>query len=140
VKITNTIRVDATPEEAWRIVGDLTAVDKWIPGIVGARVDGSRRVCTTADGGEIVERITSYSDDARSYSYAHVVQPLPIENSRGTLSVKADGDGSLVVWEAEFEPAAAEVTGMVETAYRRTLDSLAGLLEQRRTGALFTNS
>jgi hypothetical protein len=128
VRLTNTIRVDATPDEAWRVVGDLTGVDSWIPGIVSARVDGSTRVCTTAEGGEIVERITSYSDDARSYDYAHVVQPLPIENSHGTLSVKADGDGSLVVWEAEFEPAAAEVTGMVETAYRQTLDSLARLL------------
>lgn len=128
MRLTNTIRVDATPDEAWRVVGDLTGVDSWIPGIVSARVDGSTRVCTTAEGGEIVERITSYSDDARSYDYAHVVQPLPIENSHGTLSVKADGDGSLVVWEAEFEPAAAEVTGMVETAYRQTLDSLARLL------------
>jgi hypothetical protein len=128
MRLTNTIKVAATPEEAWRVLGDLTGIDKWVPGVVGARVDGTTRVCTTADGGEIVERITGYSDDSRSYGYAHIAQPLPIGNSRGTLSVHADGDGSLIVWEAEFEPAAAEVTGMVEAAYRQTLDSLARLL------------
>ncbi|MGH2742208.1 MAG: SRPBCC family protein [Thermoleophilaceae bacterium] len=130
MKVTNTIRVDIAPAEAWRVVGDLTGVDSWIPGVVSATVEGDRRLCETADGGQIVERITSYSDDDRSYGYAHIQQPLPIENSRGTLSVQPDRDGAVIVWEASFEPPDAEIGGMVERAYRETLDSLARLLEE----------
>jgi hypothetical protein len=128
MKLTNTVRVDSPPDEAWRVVGDLAGVDKWIPGVVSAQVEAHRRLCETSDGGQIVEQITSYSEDDRSYGYAHIQQSLPIENSRGTLSVQADGDGSLIVWEAEFEPAAPDVARMVAGAYRETLNSLARLL------------
>jgi hypothetical protein len=96
--------------------------------VVSAQVEGNRRLCDTADGGQIVEQITSYSPDRRSYGYAHIQQALPIQNSRGTLSVTPDGEGSLIVWEAEFEAEGAEITQMVEGAYRETLTSLARLL------------
>jgi carbon monoxide dehydrogenase subunit G len=129
MKVTNTIRVDAPPDDAWRVVGDLTGVDRWIPGVVSATVEGRRRLCETADGDQIVERITSYSDDDRSYGYAHIQQPLPIENSRGTLSVEPAGDGSLIRWEAELDAPGAEIAELVEGAYRETLNSLARLLE-----------
>jgi mxaD protein len=128
MRITNTIRVDASPDQAWRVVGDLTGVDMWIPGVVSAIVEGNRRLCETADGAQIVEQIVSYSDDARSYSYAHIQQPLPIENSRGTLSVRPDAEGSQIVWEAEFEAPNGEIAHLVERAYGETLHSLALLL------------
>jgi protein-tyrosine phosphatase len=129
MRVRNTAKVAASPDEAWGVVGDLTGVDRWIPGVVDAQIDGTRRVCRTADGGAIVERITSYSDEARSYGYVHVEQPLPIENSRGTLSVKADGEGSLIVWEAEFHAEGPEIARMVEAAYGETLASLARVVE-----------
>jgi Polyketide cyclase / dehydrase and lipid transport len=131
VRLTNTVKVDAAPEEAWRVVGDLTAVDGWVPGVVSATVEGGRRLCETSDGGQIVEQITSYSAEERSYAYAHLHQPLPIANSRGRLSVRADGEGSLILWEAEFDAPSGEVAEMVESAYCQTLESLARLLDAR---------
>jgi len=130
MRITNTVRVGAPPDDAWRVVGDLTGVDTWIPGVTSATVEGQRRLCETADGGQMLEQITSYSDIDRSYGYAHIQQPLPIENSRGTLSVQADGGGSLIRWEAEFDAPGAEIAQLVERAYRETLQSLARLLEE----------
>jgi Polyketide cyclase / dehydrase and lipid transport len=130
MRLTKTIRVDTPPAEAWRVVGDLSAVDRWIPGVVGAIVEGNRRLCETVDGGQIVEQITSYSADDRSYGYAHVQQPLPIRNSRGTLSVRTDGDGSMIVWDAEFDTPSPEIAELVEGAYRQTLESLGRLLQE----------
>jgi hypothetical protein len=130
VRLTNAIKVDTPPAEAWRIVGDLAAVDMWVPGVVNAIVEGNRRLCETVDGGQIVEQITSYSNADRSFGYAHLQQPLPIRNSRGTLSVRTEDDGSLIVWDAEFDAPAPEIAELVEDAYRRTLDSLAQLLEE----------
>jgi carbon monoxide dehydrogenase subunit G len=128
MKITNTIKVEARPEEAWRVVGDLAAVDRWIPGVTRATVERRRRLCELVDGNQIVEQITAYSDDSRSYGYAHIQQPLPIENSRGTFSVQPDGDGSRIVWEAEFDAPGEDVARMVEAAYRETLASLRSVL------------
>jgi hypothetical protein len=133
MRLTKTIRVDTPPAEAWQVVGDLSAVDRWIPGVVGAIVEGNRRLCETVDGGQIVEQITSYSADDRSYGYAHVQQPLPIRNSRGTLSVRTDGDGSMIVWDAEFDAPSPEIAELVEGAYRQTLESLGRLLQEPST-------
>lgn len=131
MRVTSEIQVASPPERAWEVVGDLTGVDRWIPGVVSAELDGETRVCTTADGGRIVERISGYSNEARSYGYEHLEQPLPLARSHGTLSVRASGgDGSLIVWEAEFEPPNDEVGKMVEGAYRETLESLGRLVDR----------
>jgi uncharacterized protein YndB with AHSA1/START domain len=129
-EITNSVRVDVDPDAAWSVVGDLAAVDAWVPGVVAARVHGGWRVCTTADGGEIHEEITAYSAAERSYSYIQTQQPLPIERPHGTLSVRPDGDGSVIVWDAAFGSDSPEVTRMIGDAYRETIASLARLIER----------
>jgi hypothetical protein len=49
------------------VLGDLTAVDRWIPGVASVvRTDTGRR-CTFADGHSQNERILDYSPGARSY-------------------------------------------------------------------------
>jgi hypothetical protein len=63
-RLYNTIRVTAAPDRAWAIVGDLAGVIKWIPGVTGCRVEGTRRIC---NDGQIQEEISDYSAGRRSY-------------------------------------------------------------------------
>jgi hypothetical protein len=55
------------------ILGDLTGVRRWVPGVAAARMEGMRRICTLADGGEIHEEITELWDAERRYSYKQTV-------------------------------------------------------------------
>jgi carbon monoxide dehydrogenase subunit G len=121
-RLRNEIELDAGADEVWGLVRDLEATPEWIPGIVEARVDGETRICRTADGNEIHERVAT-SDADRTLTYEQSRVPLPIEGSRGTIRVVGDGSGSRVEWEAEFE-APDEVAAMVDGYYKQTLESL----------------
>jgi hypothetical protein len=129
-RLQNETGIAATPDEVWRVVGDLEATPEWIPGIVEAKVDGDERVCRTADGQEIRERV-GRSDEERTVSYEQSVVPLPIANSRGTLRVLANGGGAKVEWEAEFD-APDEVAAMVDGYYKQTLEALRRRVENGR--------
>ena len=119
----NEIAISAGADEVWRILGDLEATPEWIPGVVSADVTGERRVCRTADGGEIEERILESSSEARTLRYEQLRVPLPIAGSRGTLRAVANGTGTRVEWEAEFE-APDEVAALVDGYYKQTLEAL----------------
>jgi carbon monoxide dehydrogenase subunit G len=127
-KIKNHIKIEASPDQVWAILGDLTAAHSWIPGIISAKVQGSNRVCLTADGQEIREEISNYLAENYTFSYQHLQQPLPIKNSRGIFTVKAEGTGSLVVWEAEFEvfdpSQEIELVALINGYYQQALESL----------------
>jgi uncharacterized protein YndB with AHSA1/START domain len=60
VELRNTIAIDASPEAVWEVLGDLGATNEWLPGIVAARMEGTTRICTTADGFDIREEISDY--------------------------------------------------------------------------------
>jgi carbon monoxide dehydrogenase subunit G len=119
-RLRNEIEIDAAADEVWGLVGDLEATPQWIPGIVEARVEGDQRVCRTADGQEIHERVTT---SGRTLTYEQSRVPLPIEGSRGTIRVVGNGSRSRVEWDAEFE-APDEVAAMVDGYYKQTLESL----------------
>jgi carbon monoxide dehydrogenase subunit G len=133
-RLHNSIRIDSTPEEVWAVVGKLHATPEWIPGITSADVQGETRVCMTADGGEIRERIFDYSAEGRTWSYEQSRVPLPIQGSRGTVRVLPNGSGAIVEWVAEFE-APDEVATMVDSFYKQTLETLRRRVETGETPA-----
>lgn len=102
-KFHESIKVNASPDRAWAIVGDLAGVDKWIPGCTDVKVEGTKkRICTFVDGHVQHEEIRDYSDERRSYRYA--IEGIPgIKNNRGSFAVKGDGTGAVIVWDSEFE-------------------------------------
>jgi uncharacterized protein YndB with AHSA1/START domain len=125
----NTIAIDATPEDVWSVLGDLAATSEWLPGVVTAEVDGSKRVCTMADGSEIHEEITAYEPERRSFRYRHVQVPLPVKDSGGSFVVEAGGErSSTVLLESSFtalEPGQEHQVGqMIEGAFQNALESL----------------
>ncbi len=132
-KLHNTIRVKASPDITWQVLGDLSRANEWIPGIVTAQVEGTRRVCTTGDGFEIHEEISDCSNAKRSFRYLQTQVPLPVKNSRGEFSVAVDGDGSMIVWDTEFDvldsSQEAQVTSMIDGYYKQSLESLCQHIE-----------
>lgn len=129
-RLRNEIEIDAGADEVWGLVGDLEATPQWIPGILEARVEGGTRVCRTADGHEIHERVAT-ADAERTMTYEQSMVPLPIEGSRGTMRVVGEGARSRVEWEAEFE-APDDVAAMVDGYYKQTLESLKARVEGGR--------
>lgn len=125
-RLHNTIKIDASPEKVWKVLGDPAATHLWIPGLTNVKVDGNLRVCTTADGNEIHEEI-EYSDESHSFRYNQLKVPLPVKISRGVMMVKPEGNCSLVIWKGELEaldPAReVEVISMIDGYYKQTLES-----------------
>lgn len=128
--IRTAISVKATPEKAWAVLGDLGAVETWIPGVTSCRLEGARRICNE---GEIEEEIVTYSPADRSYGYRHVKVPLPVRRSSGRLAVVEMADGTAIEWEAEIEwtdpNQAGELTAMLEGVNRQVLESLRRRIE-----------
>ena len=132
--IRNDVSISRPPDEVWALLRDLDAVTEWVPGIAEARVEGTRRICTTADGDEIQEEI-ELDDARRRYAYSQPVHPLGLNTSRGVLSVTGNGAGTRVAWESELEfadPAQeAQVMPLLEQGYAGALESLKRRLETR---------
>lgn len=135
VELRNTIAIDASPEAVWEVLGDLGATNEWLPGIVAARVEGSTRICATADGFEIREEISDFEPERRSFRYRHVQVPMPVEDSGGSFVVEPDTNGgAVVVLESSFEAVdssqATQVGQMIEGAFQQALESLKRRVEQ----------
>jgi carbon monoxide dehydrogenase subunit G len=129
-----TIDVAADPDVAWRVLGDLTAVDRWIPGITNVEMNDMTRVCTFADGHTQHEAILDYSPATRSYCYT-IDGGLPVTNNRGRFAVEPTPRGARIVWESSFtalDPGAeAELSRLWEGMLPTVLRNLKSLIEQR---------
>ncbi len=132
-KFSQIIKVKSPPEKTWAIVGDLAGVNRWIPRITGVKIEGNKkRICTFADGHIQHEEIIEYSSEKRSYSYT-IERLQRIKNNRGTFAVKQYGDGSVIMWESEFDiinsALEAEMTQMWKGATAQIAESLRRLVE-----------
>jgi carbon monoxide dehydrogenase subunit G len=131
---TETISVAAAPDTAWRVLGDLGAVDRWIPGITKVELDGMTRVCTFADGHTQHEAILDYSPATRSYRYT-IDGGLPVADNHGRFVIQPAGSGARIVWESSFvvlDPATeAEVSRLWAGMLPIVLGNLRTIIEQR---------
>ena len=130
-----TVDIAATPDEVWAVLGDLTSVDRWIPGVTSAVRTGTGRLCTFADGHVQTEQILDYSPANRSYRYVIDGAPMPVRDNVGRFAVEDAEDGARVVWDSSFiplDPAAGdEVARMWEPFLPLVLDNLKNLVEKR---------
>jgi uncharacterized protein YndB with AHSA1/START domain len=134
---TNTVVINADPDDVWAVLADFPATRQWLPGVVAARMDGDMRVCTMADGQQVHELISDISPDRRSYRFTHVQVPLPVRESGGTFIVTAGpADGTATVTlDATFEPqdpaAADDLADMIHGAFQQSLESLRRYVEAK---------
>jgi carbon monoxide dehydrogenase subunit G len=129
---THSIQVDVDPDTAWQVLGDLTTVDRWIPGITNVELDGMTRVCTFADGHTQHETILDYTPATRSYRYT-IDGGLPVADNQGRFAVEPAPRGATIVWESSFralDPAAeAEISRLWAGMLPVVLGNLKTLIE-----------
>lgn len=105
---TLTIDVDAPPDAAWAVVGDLFAAPRFYPKYVSVEVDGDTRILVRDDGGKLVERLLERDEAGRSYAYS-VVDGAPVRSHRASFTVEETAAGSRIVWATEAEGSDPEV-------------------------------
>lgn len=131
----HTIDIAATTDQVWQVLGDVTSVDRWIPGVTTVSRTDTGRVCTFADGHTQDEQILDYSPQTRSFRYVIDGASLPVRDNTGGFAVEAADGHARVVWESSFvpvDPAMAEqVAAMWEPFLPIVLANLKHLVEGR---------
>jgi len=149
-KVTETITINAAPEAVWAVVKDFDKPQAWHPAVEsctatqGNAVD-SERTIVLKGGGKVVEKLESWSDADRKFSYRmREAGPIPVSNYSSTLAVKPGPSAgtSVVEWRGAFyrgypnndpppdkndEAAVAAVTGI----YKTGLANLKELVEKK---------
>lgn len=114
------VTVDAAPDTVWEKVGDFGGVADFFPGIDSFRLEGEDRIIGMF-GMEIRERLLSRDDATRSISYS-VVDGVPLDSHRATITVEPDGAGSKVTWSYAVTP--DEMAPIFGDTYKAALASL----------------
>jgi carbon monoxide dehydrogenase subunit G len=122
---TAAIDIAASADEVWTVVGDFGSIARWMPGIDSCHLEGGDRILEIT-GMSITERLVSKDDAHRTLVYA-IVEGVPVNSHRATISVSPVGESSHVTWDVEAEP--AEMASMLGGVYQQALDALKGFIE-----------
>jgi hypothetical protein len=89
----------------WAKIGDFCGISKWHPAVEKCELsaDGKTRTLSLKGGGTIVETLVKMDAAGRSYTYSILSGPLPVANYTSTISVAADGAGSMVTWVGKYD-------------------------------------
>jgi hypothetical protein len=89
----------------WAKIGDFCGIGKWHPAVEKCELsaDGKTRTLSLNGGGTIVEALVKMDAAGRSYTYSIVNSPLPVANYSSTISVSADGAGSVLTWSGKYD-------------------------------------
>ncbi|MGY2288691.1 SRPBCC family protein [Pseudomonas sp. SDO528_S397] len=104
-KASAVIEIPVSADQVWQLVGGFNALPDWLPFIVksDASEGGRVRRLQTADGGVVVERLQTFENVARRYSYSIVESPFPVTEYLSTLQVEALTEHSAkVTWSGVF--------------------------------------
>lgn len=132
---TVTETVAASADDVWRIMSDFGGIE---PNemIAGCTVEGDGvgavRTIALNGGGEIIERLESQDDGARTFSYAIINDsPLPVKNYVSTVKISGDAGSTTVDWSSTFEAAGApeaDVIKLIEGVYKGGIQRARGKL------------
>ena len=107
-KVTEKIGIAAPPDVVWARIRNFDALKDWHPAVAESPADkgnteGSVRQLKLKGGGALTETLESWNDAQKKYSYrAKDGGALPVTNYTSTISVAADGSGSVVEWRGAF--------------------------------------
>ena len=122
--------VQASPAEAWAVVGDPCGVTRWYPLYTSCTLEGNTRTLARADGAVVVEDLLSRDDEDMSYSYA-VTAGLPLAEHEASFRVDAEGSGSRITWRtrAVHEDPSIDMEDRLADRQREALEGLRALLD-----------
>jgi hypothetical protein len=112
-------KISAPANAVWQTISAIGGVDKWLSLITTCSVEGTgagaKRICTTADGATLYERIEAIDQENKIFRYAIPAPPMPIKNLLGTMQVIAGNNGheTQVDWSATFEVEEAHEAAMI---------------------------
>ena len=137
IEVTVSGEIGAPADEVWALVADFNALPDWLPGVAASAIEGDghtpgavRRLDISALGGRwAAERLESFDDRARSFSYSIVETDLPLKHYLSTFRIekRADGQSCTVTWSARFaakDTPDAEAEGFVRGAYGAGIENL----------------
>ncbi|MER5915012.1 SRPBCC family protein [Streptomyces sp. NPDC001982] len=124
--------IPASPDRVWQLIGGFGSLPDWLPFISSSTLeDGGRiRRLSTPEGDAMTERLVTFDESERRYSYAIVEAPFPVTDYLSSLRVHAvssDASVSEVQWSARFIPTDAtdsEVVDIFTKLYSEGLDAL----------------
>lgn len=124
--------VPAPADAVWNELRSFEGIESWLPMIEHSEVRGhgagATRVCTTVDGGRLVERLEEVDDGERRLVYTIQEAAMPLQDYRSTMRVLTDGtNASTVVWSATFvapDDAAEQLEATMRGVYESGLDGL----------------
>jgi hypothetical protein len=134
------IEIAQPANQVWQLIGGFGSLPDWLPYIPESelREGGRIRRLANPQGDEIVERLTAFDHQARSYSYAILSAPFPVTDYHSTLKVvEIDANRSRVEWSGHFTPAgvsAEEASKLFQGIYENGLRALAAGLAQKGSG------
>ena len=114
------IEIPVSADQVWQLVGGFNSLPDWLPFIAKSEPGEGGRVrhLTTADGGVIVERLQTFDNVGRTYSYTIEASPFPVSAYLSTLQVEALTESSAkVTWSGVFTPAAGTTEAAVEALF-----------------------
>jgi hypothetical protein len=105
--------IDAPIEKVWAYARDFNGHGKWHPLIADSVVEdgypsdkvGCVRNFNLTNGGNLREKLLSFSDLDRSFIYNILVSPMPIQNYVATFHCLpvTEGNKTFVEWYADFD-------------------------------------
>lgn len=94
--------INAPSSRVWANISKATGVNEWLPVITACRLDGDKRICSTAQG-EMSETILKIDNVNRLFQYSIDSQSLlPIDNIVGTMKVLESDRLTKLQWDIEF--------------------------------------
>ncbi|MFJ1550539.1 SRPBCC family protein [Streptomyces sp. NPDC088246] len=104
---TASIDIPLSPDRIRQLIGGFGSLPDWLPYIPTSELSEGGRVRTLAnEDGVIVERLESFDDKARTYSYSILRAPFPAIGYLSTLTVHdvPGRDAARVEWSGTFIP------------------------------------
>jgi len=125
------VTMPAAAAAVWQRIGGFNSLPDWCGAIRASVLEDHGRVrrLEVVDGSIVVERLETFSEAERSYSYSIVEAALPVTNYLSTLKVIAvfGQAQSIVEWSSNYYTA-PELEERMRTAFTRLYqDSLDNL-------------
>ncbi|MFN3357885.1 MAG: SRPBCC family protein [Pseudomonas sp.] len=114
------IEIPVSADTVWQLVGGFNSLPDWLPLIATSEAGEGGRVrhLKTADGGVVVERLQTFDNVARTYSYTIEQSPFPVSAYLATLQVEALTESSAkVTWSGVFTPSAGTSDAQAEVLF-----------------------
>lgn len=117
-------RIQAPAEKVWQTVGDFNGLPKFVEAATKSSMEGegvgALRTLTLPDGAEIVEKLESLDDEAKSLSYSILSGPLPVDGYIANMKISAAGaEACELEWSSTFEP-----KGVSEAEAREAIEGI----------------